>query len=524
MNITANTEIYTKSIERYKENKTEFIECTLVDFGENSAEIDEIKFYDEEFKPHSDMLLVPLNQYMEEDDDVYEDDEDEGEDEANNTLYDIIDAKISNASEDFKEAFNEILLNDSSLKYFILFYMPGIHKDTKIKYFKIWLNNFLYPECKENIENNNCIIDEKTAYNILNIISTLYSNSEYETAFKIIMHYIYFLRTLFVMQAFTDIYHNEIAKHIDDTFDDFTAVIYQIKQNCSQQVQNEAANIILNYLKAFRESSGLSYHDSYMALLGVLLTDEEKQFRDVIKYIKKHTLSSRYLKCAYYHILRNTNPAKAADFLNNTMKLEDIFLLAETYSYFKMWQGVETILRPRKNEAEKNSDAIDKYYNILCNTYEDLGLMDKSIDILYEKLEDGYSDAFASIYNEIDHNNYEEVERLLKNAEKSLPTDELITELIFFGFYNKIIPFINETDEEKKLYIIVEQLLEKKEDLNRQIRIDKALKDEVDEIMTESDIQEKELFDKFLVQAKNILNQKEIRNKKLHHLIDKLVK
>ena len=217
MSLTTNTEIYTKSIERYKENKTEFIQCTLVDFGKNYAEIDEIEFYDEEFKPISDMLLIPFSKYMEQDD-YEEDDDDNDEFEDISLLNKIINEKIYDADREFKEAFEALMQSDDNIKYFTLMYMPNIEKGIKTKYFKRWLYTELYPICKENIDNNNgCIIDEKTADKILDIISTLDDNLEYDDAFNIIMHYIYFLRTLFVMQATSDIHHNELAKHIHNT-------------------------------------------------------------------------------------------------------------------------------------------------------------------------------------------------------------------------------------------------------------------------------------------------------------------
>lgn len=214
MSLTRNTEIYTKSIERYRENKTHFIECTLVDFGKNYAEIDEIEFYDEEFKPVADMLLIPFHKYMEMDEeDDYEEDDDENEFGDDSLLNNLIHDKLNDADSEFKEAFEALLQSDENIKYFILMYMPKIDKDIKTKYFKNWLYTKLYPICKENIDNNNdYIIDEQTADKILNIMHTLYDNMEYEAAFKVIMHYIYFLRTLFVMQATSDIHHNEIAK------------------------------------------------------------------------------------------------------------------------------------------------------------------------------------------------------------------------------------------------------------------------------------------------------------------------
>lgn len=529
MSLTRNTEIYTKSIERYRENKTNFIECTLVDFGKNYAEIDEIEFYDEEFKPVADMLLIPFHKYMEMDDEEdYEEGDDENEFGDDSLLNNLINDKLNDADSEFKEAFEALLQSDENIKYFILMYMPKIDKDIKIKYFKNWLYTKLYPICKENIDNNNdYIIDEQTADKILNIMHTLYDNMEYEAAFKVIMHYIYFLRTLFVMQATSDIHHNEIAKHIADTFKSLSAVVYLMKKYGSQHIQNNAAQIILNYLNSFKESGGLSYQDSYMALLGVFLTDEYKPFNKAIKHIQQHTLSTRYLKCTYYYILSKTNPEKAAEFMEQNMRLDEVFLMAETYRYFNMCQEIELILRPRKKEAEKNSDAIDEYYNILCNAYEDLGNFTQMINILYEKLEDGYADAFAAIYNEIDHNNPKELERLITNAEKYLEDDKLIEEYMFFCLYDYTLPIIEKTKDEKLLLYFTELLIEKQDELNTDGYIDESdetCDNDIYEIMAESEIQEKEIFDKFFIKAVAVLQNKQIQSKKLQHKIAKLAK
>ena len=370
-------------------------------------------------------------------------------------------------------------------------------------------------------------LQEKNADKILNIMHTLYDNMEYEAAFKVIMHYIYFLRTLFVMQATSDIHHNEIAKHIADTFKSLSAVVYLMKKYGSQHIQNNAAQIILNYLNSFKESGGLSYQDSYMALLGVFVTDEYKPFNKAIKHIQQHTLSTRYLKCTYYYILSKTNPEKAAEFMEQNMRLDEVFLMAETYRYFNMCQEIELILRPRKKEAEKNSDAIDEYYNILCNAYEDLGNFTQMINILYEKLEDGYADAFAAIYNEIDHNNPKELERLITNAEKYLEDDKLIEEYMFFCLYDYTLPIIEKTKDEKLLLYFTELLIEKQDELNTDGYIDESdetCDNDIYEIMAESEIQEKEIFDKFFIKAAAVLQNKQIQSKKLQHKIAKLAK
>ena len=525
MSLTANTEIYTKSIERYKENKTEFIQCTLVDFGKNYAEIDEIEFYDEEFKPISDMLLIPFSKYMEQDDYEEEDDDDNDEFEDISLLNKIINEKIYDADREFKEAFEALMQSDDNIKYFTLMYMPNIEKGIKTKYFKRWLYTKVYPICKENIDNNNdFIIDKKTADKILSVIKTLYSNSEYETAFIITMHYIYFLRTLFVMQVFSDIYHNELAKHIVDTFNIFVAVVYQMKQHCNQKIQDNAAKIILRYLQSFKASSGLSYQDSYMTLLGVFLTDNNAPFNEIIKNIHKHTISTRYLKCAYYHILSKNNKTKAQSYRSKDMTLEEILLLAENYHYFNMTQDIETILQQVKRKADKNSDAVDVYYNILCNTYENSGRTDKLIEVLYERLSDGYSGAFLSLYNEIDHNKSEELNKLIENARQYLNPYEFINELMLLGIYNYLPQFITETSDEKLLYSLAELLIEKRDELRNNIHENEALQDdEIDEIMIESDKKELERFNKCLAQSLHCFDSKEIRKAELKKALDELL-
>lgn len=524
MSLTTNTEIYTKSIERYKENKTEFIQCTLVDFGKNYAEIDEIEFYDEEFKPISDMLLIPFSKYMEQDDkEEYDNYNDENE--TSSKLDEIIDTKTNNASDEFKKAFEALLNSDDNIKHFILMYMPKIDKDIKTKDFKRWLYTKVYPICKENIDNNNdFIIDKKTADKILSVIKTLYSNSEYETAFIITMHYIYFLRTLFVMQVFSDIYHNELAKHIHNTLGYLENVVYQIKKYGNSSTYNKAAGIILNYLKSFRESFGLSYQDSYMALLGVLLTDDYKPFNEILKYMHKTALSAGYIKCAQYYILSKRNPEKAEAFIEKNMKLEDIFLLAETYRNFNMIHEMEMVLKSVKNRAEKNSDAIDEYYNILCNAYENLGNFTQMINILYEKLENGYSDAFASIYNEIDHHNPAELERLVTNAEKYLEEGKLVEEYMFFCLYDYVLPIIERTSDERLLLYFTELLAEKQDEFHNIIYLEDVINKKQEDIMIDSDIQEKELFDKFFVKAIAVLKNKQVQSKKLQNKIAKLTK
>lgn len=525
MSLTTNTEIYTKSIERYKENKTEFIQCTLVDFGKNYAEIDEIEFYDEEFKPISDMLLIPFSKYMEQDDYEEEEDDDNDEFEDISLLNKIINEKIYDADREFKEAFEALMQSDDNIKYFTLMYMPNIEKCIKTKYFKRWLYTELYPICKENIDNNNgCIIDEKTADKILDIISTLDDNLEYDDAFNIIMHYIYFLRTLFVMQATSDIHHNELAKHIHNTLGYLENVVYQIKKYGNSSTYNKAAGIILNYLKSFRESFGLSYQDSYMALLGVLLTDDYKPFNEILKYMHKTALSAGYIKCAQYYILSKRNPEKAEAFIEKNMKLEDIFLLAETYRNFNMIHEMEMVLKSVKNRAEKNSDAIDEYYNILCNAYENLGNFTQMINILYEKLENGYSDAFASIYNEIDHHNPAELERLVTNAEKYLEEGKLVEEYMFFCLYDYVLPIIERTSDERLLLYFTELLAEKQDEFHNIIYLEDVINKKQEDIMIDSDIQEKELFDKFFVKAIAVLKNKQVQSKKLQNKIAKLTK
>ena len=131
MSLTTNTEIYTKSIERYKENKTEFIQCTLVDFGKNYAEIDEIEFYDEEFKPISDMLLIPFSKYIEQDDYEEEDDDDNDEFEDISLLNKIINEKIYDADREFKEAFEALMQSDDIYKYNMLIELLTPYRVTK---------------------------------------------------------------------------------------------------------------------------------------------------------------------------------------------------------------------------------------------------------------------------------------------------------------------------------------------------------------------------------------------------------
>lgn len=149
------------------------------------------------------------------------------------------------------------------------------------------------------------------------------------------------------------------------------------------------------------------------------------------------------------------------------------------------------------------------------------------INILYEKLEDGYSDAFAAIYNEIDHNNPKELERLITNAEKYLEDDKLIEEYMFFCLYDYTLPIIEKTKDEKLLLYFTELLIEKQDELNTDGYIDESdetCDNDIYEIMAESEIQEKEIFDKFFIKAAAVLQNKQIQSKKLQHKIAKLAK
>lgn len=53
---------------------------------------------------------------------------------------------------------------------------------------------------------------------------------------------------------------------------------------------------------------------------------------------------------------------------------------------------------------------------------------------------------------------------------------------------------------------------------------DETCDNDIYEIMAESEIQEKEIFDKFFIKAAAVLQNKQIQSKKLQHKIAKLAK
>lgn len=146
------------------------------------------------------------------------------------------------------------------------------------------------------------------------------------------------------------------------------------------------------------------------------------------------------------------------------------------------------------------------------------------INILYEKLENGYSDAFASIYNEIDHHNPAELERLVTNAEKYLEEGKLVEEYMFFCLYDYVLPIIERTSDERLLLYFTELLAEKQDEFHNIIYLEDVINKKQEDIMIDSDIQEKELFDKFFVKAIAVLKNKQVQSKKLQNKIAKLTK